>query len=119
MSNKKKQKNAAYAKMLWERAQLRAVTAREQLDKSMAVILQYKDEVAPEALQDALVKVEEQREEIKKYIMSERDKFAAKIQTIGEDYFREDFAKEPWFIEMKAKIQSDDFVESELEDEED
>ena len=111
MSIKKTKKNAAYAKMLWDKAQLRTATASEQLDKSMAVILQYKEEVSPEALQDALVQVEKQREDIKTYLLNERDKFAAKIEAIGEEHFRGLVATDPWYIELKSKFEAGEATE--------
>jgi len=103
-NEKKKRKNAAYAKMLWEKAQLRAATATEQLDKSVAVILQYKEELAPEALSDALAQVEKQRGEVKDYLLKERDKFGQRIQEIGEQYFRELLLDDALFQKLKADL---------------
>jgi hypothetical protein len=103
-NEKKKRKSAAYAKMLWEKAQLRAATATGQLDKSVAVILQYKDELAPAALTDALTQVEKQRGEVKDYLLKERDKFGQRIDEIGEKYFRELLLDDALFQKLKTDL---------------
>ena len=105
MSQKKKQKHAAYAKMLWERAQLRAATTQEQIDKATAIILMYKEELTPQALSEALAKVEEQRGEIKAYVIKERDKFARKVDEIGEQYFRELLADDHLYQTLKGRME--------------
>lgn len=90
--------------MLWERAQLRAATTQEQLDKATAVILQYKDELDHQTLNDALAKVEEQRGEIKAYVLKERDKFARKIEEIGDQYFRELLVDDTLYQTLKQRM---------------
>ena len=61
MKNKKKDKGLAHANMVWERSQLKAAIAAEQIDKAIAAVEQYKDELNEEQLEAIKVQVENQK----------------------------------------------------------
>lgn len=83
MSQKKKEKRLAHATMVWERAQLRAATAAEQIDKALAAVEQYKHELTDAQIEDIKSQVEIQRAEIEKYILKERNKYADKLDDLN------------------------------------
>lgn len=80
--SKKKDKQLAHATMVWERAQLRAATAAEQIDKAIAAVEQYKSELTEAQIADVQAQVERQREDIKKYLLEERKKYADKLDQL-------------------------------------
>ncbi len=80
--SKKRDKRLAHATMVWERAQLQAATAAEQIDKAVAAVEQYKDELTPQAIADVHAQVEVQRESIKAFLIAERDKYAKKLDEL-------------------------------------
>ena len=82
MNEKKRDKRLANANAVWERAQLRAATAAEQIDKALAAVEQYRDELTDEQIMDIKEQVERQREEIKDYLVKERNKFADKLDLL-------------------------------------
>lgn len=82
MKDKKKDKRLANANAAWERAQLRVATAAEQIDKALAAVEQYKDELTDEQIDDIRVQVERQREEMRNYLLKERNKFADKLDAL-------------------------------------
>lgn len=86
MSNwKKKAKNKAHAEMVWEREQLQAATAAEQLDKAVAAVEQYKDELTPEQITDVYTMVEMRKGELKDFLLKARDKYVTKMREMGLD----------------------------------
>lgn len=84
MSNtKKKDKRVAHATMVWEREQLSAAMAAEQIDKALAVVMQYKDELTEEQLQAILEQSRQKKVEVEQYLMAARDKYAKKLEELN------------------------------------
>lgn len=93
MNNKKKDKRLAHANMVWERSQLKAAIAAEQIDKAIAAVEQYKDELNEEQLEAIKVQVENQKKQIEAYLISERDKYAAKLDELNIEAVIKDGSK--------------------------
>ena len=93
MNNKKKDKRLAHANMVWERSQLKAAIAAEQIDKAIAAVEQYKDELNEEQLEAIRVQVENQKKQIEAYLISERDKYAAKLDELNIEAVIKDGSK--------------------------
>lgn len=83
MSKKKKNKRLAHATMVWERAQLRAAMAAEQIDKAVAAVEQYKHELTEAQIDDITVQVGEKRKELEAYLLKERNKYAKKLDELN------------------------------------
>ena len=83
MSKKKKEKSRAHAEMVWEREQIAAAAAAEKLDKSMAVVELHKDELTEQQYTDVLKHFNEQRQEIKLFLLKARDKYVSKVNEFG------------------------------------
>lgn len=77
--SKKKDKRVAHAQMVWERAQLAAATAVEQIDKSLAAVEQYKDELTDEQIEQIRQQVLNQQTAIKEFLLEQRNKYVAKL----------------------------------------
>jgi hypothetical protein len=93
VKNKKKDKRLAHANMVWERSQLKAAIAAEQIDKAIAAVEQYKDELNEEQLEAIRVQVENQKKQIEAYLISERDKYAAKLDELNIEAVIKDGSK--------------------------
>jgi hypothetical protein len=93
VKNKKKDKRLAHANMVWERSQLKAAIAAEQIDKAIAAVEQYKDELNEEQLEAIRVQVENQKKQIEAYLISERDKYAAKLDELNVEAVIKDGSK--------------------------
>lgn len=84
MSNeKKKSKDVAHAVMVWEREQLQAATAAEQLTKALAAVEFYKEELTESEINSIYAKVEAQRGEIKDFLVNARNKYVTKLAEHG------------------------------------
>lgn len=83
MGNKKKDKRLAHANMVWERSQLKAAMAAEQIDKAIAAVEQYGEELTEEQLLEIQAQVELQKKEIESFLIKERDKYAAKLDELN------------------------------------
>ena len=79
--------------MVWERSQLKAAIAAEQIDKAIAAVEQYKDELNEEQLEAIRVQVENQKKQIEAYLISERDKYAAKLDELNVEAVIKDGSK--------------------------
>ena len=77
--SKKKDKRIAHAEMVWEREQVQAATAMQQIDKAQAVIEFNKGELTEEQLTEVYAAIEARREEVKAFLLSARDKYVAKM----------------------------------------
>lgn len=82
MNEKKKDKQLSNATAKWEKEQLQAAVAAEQLDKALAVVLQYKDELTDKQLEDVLEHTRQQKAEIEKFLLKARNKYAAKLDEL-------------------------------------
>lgn len=77
--SKKKDKRIAHAEMVWEREQVQAATAMQQIDKSQAIIEFNKGELTEEQLTEVYAAIETRREEVKAFLLAARDKYATKL----------------------------------------
>jgi Fe-S cluster assembly ATPase SufC len=83
MSEKKKDKRLAHATAKWEKEQLQAAVAAEQIDKALAVIMQYKDELTELQLKDVLEQTRKKKEDIEAFLLKARDKYAKKLDELN------------------------------------
>ena len=79
MSKKKVEKNLAHAKMVWAREQMQAAQALELLENAMEQVRQNAESIPPEDLQVIEEKYEEQKLQIKNFVLKARDKFVTKV----------------------------------------
>lgn len=83
MNEKKRDKRLAHATAKWEKEQLQAAVAAEQIDKALAVIMQYKDELTENQLEDVLEQTRQKKEEIEKFLIKARNKYADKLDELN------------------------------------
>ena len=94
MNNKKKNKRLAHANMVWERSQLKAAIAAEQVDKAVAAVEQYRDELTEDQLAEIKAQVETQKKQIELFLIAERNKYAAKLDELNlEAVIQEDLGE--------------------------
>jgi Spy/CpxP family protein refolding chaperone len=93
VGNKKKDKRLAHANMVWERSQLKAAMAAEQIDKAVAAVEQYADELSEQQIADIKAQVELQKKEIESFLIKERDKYAAKLDELKLEAVIQDGSK--------------------------
>lgn len=91
MKQKKKDKYLANATAKWEKQQLQAAVAAEQLDKALAVIEQYKDELTEKQLEDVVAQTNKKKAELEEFLMKARDTYAKKLADLNVEAV---FAKE-------------------------
>jgi hypothetical protein len=84
MKDKKTQKYIENAELKFQKEQLQAATAAEQLSKSIAVVEQYKEELTDLQYQDVMKKFEEQKKELERFLMNARDRYAKKLKELGD-----------------------------------
>jgi hypothetical protein len=82
MNKKKKDKRLAHANMVWERSQIKAALAAEQIDKAVAAVEQYSEELSEQQILDIKAQVEIQRKEIEAFLIKERNKYAVKLDEL-------------------------------------
>ena len=83
MDDKKKDKRLANATAKWEKEQLQAALAAEQIDKALAVILEYKDELTEEQLNEVLEQTRVKKSEIEDFLIKARNKYAEKLDELN------------------------------------
>lgn len=83
MDDKKKDKRLTNATAKWEKEQLQAAFAAEQIDKSLAVIMQYKDELTEQQLEDVLEQTRIKKAEIEEFLLKARNKYAKKLDELN------------------------------------
>jgi DNA-binding transcriptional regulator GbsR (MarR family) len=93
VKNKKKDKRLAHANMVWERSQLKAAIAAEQIDKAVAAVEQYKEELSEEQFEEIKLQVENQKKQIEDYLIAERNKYAAKLDELNIEAVIKDGSK--------------------------
>jgi Spy/CpxP family protein refolding chaperone len=93
VKNKKKDKRLAHANMVWERSQLKAAIAAEQIDKAVAAVEQYKEELSEEQFEAIKLQVENQKKQIEAYLIAERNKYAAKLDELNIEAVIKDGSK--------------------------
>ncbi len=84
MNDKKIKKYIENADLKFQKEQLQAATAAEQLTKSIAIVEQYKDELTDLQYEDVTKKFAEQKKEIEKFLITARDKYVKKLRELGD-----------------------------------
>jgi DNA-binding NtrC family response regulator len=84
LSKKKYQKNIEHAEFVFQREQLQAATAAERLNKAIATVHEYKDELTEEQYNEALNHFEMQRKELEVFLTNARDKYVSKLKELGD-----------------------------------
>lgn len=70
MSDKKNlERKLAASESRWEAVQLTAANAQKELDYAIAVFEKHKDELTTEQLQSTMAQIDEQKNNIKSYLM--------------------------------------------------
>lgn len=95
MSKKKKDKRLAHATMVWEREQLQAAMAAEAIDKAVAVIMQYKDELTEEQVSEVLEQTRVKKAELEEFVLRARDKYATKLDDLNLEAVIQDRMDKP------------------------
>jgi hypothetical protein len=82
MNNKKKSKRLAHAEMVWEREQLKAAMIAEQLDKAIAAVEQYREELTQEQIDGVYAQVNLRKKDLEEYVISAKNKYLAKLKEL-------------------------------------
>lgn len=80
----KNKKRIEDAELKFQYEQLKAATMTEQLDKAVATILQYKEELSELEFEDAMKHVAERRNDVKEMLETARLKYVSKLQRLGD-----------------------------------
>lgn len=83
MNEKKKDKQLSNATAKWEKEQLQAAMAAEQIDKAVATIMEYKDELTDKQLEEVLEQTRIKKTELEEFLMNARNKYAAKLDELN------------------------------------
>lgn len=81
--SKKKDKRLAHATMVWEREQMQAAMAAETIDKALAVVMQYKDELTEEQVSTVLEQTRVKKAELENFLIKARNKYASKLDELN------------------------------------
>lgn len=81
--SKKKDKRLSHATMVWEREQIQAAMAAEAIDKALAVVMQYKDELTDEQVSEVLEQTRIKRLELEEFLLQARNKYATKLDELN------------------------------------
>ena len=84
MNEKKRIKNLEHAEYIYQKDQLKAAMMQEQIDKAMAVVQQFKDELASDVYEQAFANVEARRAEVKEFLMKSTARYAEKLKALGD-----------------------------------
>jgi phosphopantetheine adenylyltransferase len=84
MDEKKRNKYLANAEEKFQKEQLKAAALMEQIDKSVAIIEMNKDELTKEQLDEIYGAIATRRQEVSEFLMTARDKYAAKLKELGD-----------------------------------
>lgn len=82
--DKKTLKRIANAEEKFQKEQLQAATAAEQLSKAVAVVEQYREELTDLQYEEVMARFEEQKKEIEQFLLKARDKYAQKLKELGD-----------------------------------
>lgn len=84
MSNEtRNNKRIANADIKFQKEQLQAAQAAEQLSKAIAVVEQYRDELTTAQYAEVMGRFEEQKQEISDYLLKARNNYASKLIALG------------------------------------
>jgi len=85
MANEKKtSKYIENAELKFQQDQLKAASAAEQLNKAIATVEQYREELNDLQYSDVMKKFEEQKKELEEFILNARDKYVTKLKELGD-----------------------------------
>lgn len=84
MDDKKRNKYLANAEDKFQKEQLQAAAAMEQINKSAAIIDLNKDELTEDQLKEVYGAIATRRQEVQEFLMAARDKYAAKLKELGD-----------------------------------
>lgn len=84
MNDKKRLKFIANSEEKFQKEQLQAATAAEQLSKAVAVVEQYREELTDLQYEEVMARFEEQKKEIEQFLLKARDKYAQKLKELGD-----------------------------------
>lgn len=84
MNDKKTLKRIANAEEKFQKEQLQAASAAEQLTKAMAVVEQYREELTDLQYEEVMARFDEQKKEIEQFLLKARDKYAKKLKELGD-----------------------------------
>jgi len=82
MNAKKLRKRMAHAEMVWEREQLKAAMIAEQLNKAIAAVEQYKDELTEEQIAAVHEQVNIRRKELEEFVSAAKSKYLIKLDEL-------------------------------------
>jgi hypothetical protein len=82
MNAKKLRKRMAHAEMVWEREQLKAAMIAEQLNKAIAAVEQYKNELTDEQITAVHEQVNIRRKELEEYVTAAKAKYLTKLDEL-------------------------------------
>lgn len=85
MKEKKLNKRLTHARMVWEREQIKAAMVAEHLDKAIATVEQYRDELSEEQIAAVHDQVETRRKDLEEYVLKAKNKYLAKLEELGID----------------------------------
>jgi hypothetical protein len=80
---KKKLKSFDHANYIWERDQLKAATIAENLNKAIATIELYKDELEADMLAQVELEFKQRKHDLEQFIMNAKTKYLKKLQELG------------------------------------
>lgn len=83
LAEKAKDKKLAYATQKWEQAQLAAAQAAEALDKALATVLFYKDELTDEQIETVYARMRENKRELEEFVRTEQRKYADALDELN------------------------------------
>jgi hypothetical protein len=83
LAEKAKNKKLDHATAKWEQAQLAAAQAAEMLDKSLATVMFYKDELTEEQIEQVYERMREQRAELEAFLRDAQAAYATALDEIN------------------------------------
>lgn len=89
MSDKKKIKAALAAANQWQKTQIATAALMQELEKAEATIEEFKHELDELTLTAVQENAAIRRKDVEKFLMDARDSYVAKINEIGEEYFKD------------------------------
>lgn len=78
-ADKRLQRRIEHAEHMWEQAQLKAATIQSALDYAVDQFNKHKEELSPEVVQQTEEMIAKRQEEIKEYLMGEKEKYLERL----------------------------------------
>lgn len=83
LAEKAKNKQLDYATKKWEQAQIAAASAAEALDKALATVLFYKDELTDAQVEDVYEQMRLKKKELEDFLREEQRKYAQALDDLN------------------------------------